>query len=105
LPPERFEREYAADAARLGANPVFRMVTPSIARLRWAEAYRQTERALLRAAVRVQRHGVAALNTCPDPYDGRPFDYVPRRGGFRLQSRLERAGKPLGLTAGPLIEV
>jgi hypothetical protein len=104
LPPEQFEKEYAAEATELAKkNPVFRLLTPSVARIRWTAAYRQTQRALLRAAIAAQQSGAEVLNRYPDPYDGQRFEYLRTEGGFRLQSRLKQNGKPLVISIG-LIE-
>jgi hypothetical protein len=101
LPPDQFAKEYETSTATLGkTNPVFRLLTPSVARLRWVEAYRQTQRALLKAAVAVQREGQGALARHCDPYDGRPFSYTAFDGGFRLQSRLKLKDKPLTVEVG-----
>jgi hypothetical protein len=101
LPPEEFEKEYEAEAKELGKkNPVFRLLTPSIAQVRWTEAHRRTGQALLRAAIAIQRYGTSRLNRYRDPYDDRPFEHTARAGGFRLQSRLTLKGQPLSLDVG-----
>jgi hypothetical protein len=102
LPRDRFEKEVAPDVAEVTrSNPVCRLLMPQPAMLRHAEAVRQTERALLRAAVAVQRDGPAALARHPDPYDGKPFGHTPTAGGLRLTSRLEHRGSPVALKIGP----
>lgn len=99
LPPEQFEMIYKAEIQELSrTNPVVREFTPSLPRLRWAEAHSQTRRALLRAAIAVRIEGPSALNRHRDPYDGNPFSYVPVDGGFRLQSRLGDGGIPISLS-------
>jgi hypothetical protein len=101
LPADRFESEVAPEAAELArTNPVYRMLTPPPGTLRQAEAVRQTERALLRAAVAVQGEGAGALERFPDPSDGKPFGHEPLAGGFRLTSRLKHRDSPLTLTVG-----
>jgi hypothetical protein len=102
LPPDQFEREYKAQIEELSkANPVIRVFTPAPSRLRWAEAYCQTRRALLSAAVAVQLDGQSALNRHLDPYDGNPFSYISVDGGFRLESRVLDSGIPLSLSIIP----
>ena len=101
--PEQFETEYQADIAKLSkTNPVVRVLTPALPRFRWAEAYCQTRRALLQAAIAVRLDGPSALNRHLDPYDGNPFSYSPVDEGFRLESRLKDKGVPLFLTIVPL---
>jgi len=102
LPPVEFERAYKAEIEELSRkNPVIRQFTPSLPRLRWAEAYCQTRRALLQAAVAVLLDGQSALNRDPDPYDAQPFSYSSVNGGFRLESRLSDGGIPLSLSVVP----
>jgi hypothetical protein len=101
--PEQFETEYKAEIEALSrANPVSRLMTPHLPRLRWAEAYTQTRRALLYAAIDVRLDGPAALNRHLDPYDKSPFSYTSVNDGFRLESRLkDYQGIALSLTIVP----
>ena len=100
--PEHFESAYNADLAEVSkTNPVIRQFTPSLTHLRWAEAYCQTRRALLQAAVFILLDGQSALNRYLDPYDARPFSSTSVDGGFRLGSRLTENGIPLSLSAVP----
>ena len=98
LSPEQFEREYNAQFQEVSKNnSVMRQFTPALSRLRWAEAYCQTRRALLRAAIAVRLDGPNTLDRHPDPYDGKPFSYSPAEKGFRLSSQLAENGSPLSL--------
>jgi len=102
LPPEQFEMSYKAEIQELSrTNPVVREFTPNLPRLRWAEAYSQTRRALLRAAIAVRMEGPDALNRHLDPYDGNPFPYAPVGSGFKLQSQLSEGGIPISLSILP----
>jgi len=99
LPPEQFEARYRAeieDSSR--TNPLIKKFTPNLPRFRWVEAYTQTRRALLLAAIAVQRDGPRILNHHPDPYDGKPFSYIPADDGFRLESRLSENETPLSVS-------
>jgi len=97
--PEQFEREYKTEIRRASAgNSVVRSFTPALPRLRWAEAYCQTQRALLQAAIAVRLGGRDMLDRHPDPYDGKPFSYEPGDNGFRLVSRLTENDVPLELS-------
>jgi hypothetical protein len=99
LPPEQFENTYKIEYDELSkTNPVLRQFTPALPRIRWAEAYEQTRRALLHAAIAVQLEGPNALNKQLDPYDKKPFTYTPVDGGFRLESRLTDGGIPISLS-------
>jgi hypothetical protein len=98
-PPARFEADYnAAFLAASTDNPILAHFTPSLARLRWAEAYSQTNRMLLRAAIAVERDGAGALSSYTDPSTGSPFVYAQRNGVVRLQSKVEENGTPLAIT-------
>lgn len=102
LPPEQFEKAYKSEIEEFArANPVIRQFTPSLPRFRWAEAYNQTRRALLQAAIAVRLDGSRALSQHLDPYDKNPFSYFLVDGGFRLESRLSEGGTPISLSIVP----
>jgi hypothetical protein len=102
LPPEEFETAYKAEVEEVSkTNSIIRQFTPALPRFRWAEAYKQTRRALLQTAIAVRLDGPSALNRHPDPYDGKPFSYVPVDGGFRLESRLREDGASLSFSVVP----
>jgi hypothetical protein len=93
LPPETFQQRYDPDYARASiGNPILERFTPMLSRFRWAEAYNNTRRALLRAAVAVQRGGAKELSRYPDPSNGRPFSYTQLANGFVLQSARRKMG-------------
>lgn len=98
-PPAQFEADYAAAfAAASRDNPVIAHFTPSLSRLRWAEAYSQTRSMLLRAAVGVERDGRKALARYVDPSTGAQFTYSQQDRGFRLESQLKENGEPLSVS-------
>jgi hypothetical protein len=98
LPPEQFERDYKTQLQEVSkANSVMRQFTPALPRFRWTEAYCQTRRALLQAAIAVRLDGPSALDRHADPYDGKPFSYSPLDKGFRLSSQLAENGSLLSL--------
>lgn len=102
LRPEQFERDYKPRLQEVSKdNSVVRQFTPNLPRFRWAEAYCQTRRALLQAALAVRLYGPGALGGFPDPYDGKPFSYSPLDKGFRLSSRLAENGSLLSLSVTP----
>jgi hypothetical protein len=98
LQPEQFERDYKTRLQEVSkGNSVMRQFTPNLARFRWAEAYCQTRRALLQAAIAVRLDGPDALDRYPDPYGGKPFSYSPLNKGFQLSSHLAENGSQLSL--------
>jgi hypothetical protein len=99
LPPEQFEKAYRTEFDEVSkTNPVVRQFTPALWRFRWTEAYEQTRRALLNAAIAVRLEGPNTLNQHFDPYDKKPFAYSALDGGFRLESLLTEGGIPLSLS-------
>jgi hypothetical protein len=99
LPPETFQQQYDPDYAGASiGNPILERFTPMLSRLRWAEAYNDTRRALLHAAVAVQRDGAKELPRVPDPSNGQPFSYTQSANGFALESALKENGKPISLS-------
>jgi hypothetical protein len=105
LPPDQFEKTYNVEFDELSkTNPVVRQFTPALPRFRWAEAYEQTRRALLRTAISVQLEGPKILDQHLDPYDKKPFTYTAVDGGFRLESRLADGGIPISLSILPNTE-
>jgi hypothetical protein len=101
LPPEEFEKRYKSDALQFEkSNLAFKFLTPAINKARWAEAYHQTRRALLRAALDVQQSGRKALAQHLDPYDWKPFEYVEANKGFVLRSQLKNGSDLLIIKVG-----
>lgn len=99
MPPKQFESTYKSEMEGIaGANPLIRLFTPNLPRFRWADSYKETRRALLKAAIAVRLDGPSAVNQHPDPSDGNPFSYIPVGGGFQLESRQNEAGSPLALS-------
>jgi hypothetical protein len=97
--PAKFEADYnTAFLAASTDNPILAHFTPSLARLRWAEAYGQTRRMLLRAAIALEQDGTSALSRYLDPSTGLQFVYSQRDGAVRLQSKTEETGTPLSIT-------
>jgi hypothetical protein len=99
LPPETFQQQYDPDYASASVgNPILERFTPMLSRFRWAEAYNNTRRALLHAAIAVQWGGVKELSRYPDPSNDRPFNYTQSANGFVLESSLKENGKPISLS-------
>jgi hypothetical protein len=104
LPPEEFEKAYKTEIEQASrTNPVIRQFTPALPRFRWAEAYSQTRRALLQAAIAIRLDGPSALDRHLDPYDRSLFSYIPVNGGFRLESHLREGGTPISLSIVPTL--
>jgi hypothetical protein len=68
--------------------------------IRRSEAEAETRLAMLKVAMAIVADGTPGLESSPDPYGGRPFDYRPSHGGFELKSRLTIEGQPLVITFG-----
>jgi RNA polymerase sigma factor (sigma-70 family) len=103
LAPDRLEKEWERERKERARNPVFRLFAPVLDNIRRRRAVAEVRRALLSAALAVQRDGKAALKDHPDPVVGGPFDYVGFKGGFELRSRWkpdERGGQPVPLAVG-----
>ena len=101
-PPGQFESDYNLQLTKsAAANPIIRFFTPALPRLRWAEAYSRTRRALLLAAISVQMDGPASLVRFNDPYQDDLFSFIPLEHGFRLQSELTDESGPIGLSIQP----
>jgi hypothetical protein len=101
LTPEDFQKEYDSELSLASkANSVIRLLTPNFSRLRWAKAYIQTRRALLRSAIAIQVDGPKAVKEYVDPYDQKPFAYTHLTNGFRLESRLKEAQTAISLAVG-----
>jgi hypothetical protein len=99
LSPETFQQQYDPDYARASVgNPILERFTPMLSRFRWAEAYNDTRRALLHAAIAVQRGGADELSRYPDPSNGHPFSYTQLANGFVLESPLKENGKPISFS-------
>ena len=99
LPPETFQQQYDPDFARASVgNPILERFTPMLSRFRWAEAYNNTRRTLLNAAVAVQRGGTKELSRYLDPSNDQPFSYIQLPNGFALESSLKENGKPISLS-------
>jgi hypothetical protein len=97
-PPSQFEADYNnAFLIASRDNPIVAKFTPSLPRLRWAEAYSQTRWILLKAAIAVERDGVTALSAFPDPSTGAEFTFSRLEGGFRLESQVKEDGAPLSI--------
>jgi hypothetical protein len=99
LPPEIYQQQYdpAYAQASIG-NAILGEFTPKLSRFRWAEAYNETRRALLQAAVAVQRGGPQELSRHLDPFDHKPFRYTRAANGFILESSLKENGQPLSIS-------
>lgn len=99
LSPEQFESQFAAESAALSrTNLLIRQFTPNLPRFRWMDAYMQTRRALLVAAIGLEAEGTEVLPRYLDPYDSRAFSYTQLPHGFRLESHLREDGNALSIS-------
>jgi hypothetical protein len=101
LPLDEFEKEFKRESVKQAGNPVYKMFFPPLAKVREARARADIRRALLSAAIAVQKDGQGALKAHPDPVVGGPFEYSSFKGGFELRSKLKmQDDKHLSLTVG-----
>jgi hypothetical protein len=113
LPLDQFVHEWEAEVRKQAGNPVFKELAPFFPKMRWFTARAEVRRALLSAALAVQRDGPDALKTHPDPVVGSPFEYAAFKSGFELRSTFklskalrselkldERSAQPLTITVG-----
>jgi hypothetical protein len=101
LPLDQFEKEFAAEAKKRDANPVFKMLFPAASSLRRSQARAEVRRALLATAIDVQLDGPDALKRHVDPVAGGPFELVAFEGGFELRSKFDsKDEKRWGLVVG-----
>jgi hypothetical protein len=101
LPPDQVEKEFEREKKKQAGNPVFKILFPSLLKVRLLQARIDAGRALLSAALAVRLDGRDALKNHPDPVAGGSFDYEAFEGGFELRSKLKDGdGKPLTLTVG-----
>lgn len=113
LPLDAFEKEWDREVKKQAGNRVFGWVFPALNKVRLAQMRAEVRRALLSAALGVQRDGPDALKTHPDPVVSGSFEYVAFEGGFEVRSKWqldeklrakwkldERFAQPVGLTVG-----
>lgn len=101
LPPDRFVREWNAEAERLKNNPVFALLAPALPKVRYADARLETRRAMWKAALAVVERGPEAGKERRDPFGDGPFTYETFEGGFILKAKMTTPDdKPLTLTVG-----
>jgi hypothetical protein len=101
LPMDQFEKQFAVEAKKLDANPVFKAFFPAVTKLRQSQARADVRRAMLVAALDIQLDGKGALNNHVDPVAGGPFELETFPGGFELRSRFKPADdKPWVLLVG-----
>jgi hypothetical protein len=101
LSPGQFAKEWKVEAAKRSANPLFPVLFATVERTRWQQARIDVRRAMLRAAVDVQRQGRDALKRHQDPIAQGSFEYVAMQGGFELRSQRKwPASKGVSLRVG-----
>ena len=100
--PEKFPAAWRdAQAAAKAAGPMTEILLPSMGHLRENEDELLTMRALLLAAIAIQRNGPTAVAQTKDPLSGGPFTLRPLpTGGFELQGSLVVKNKPVTLQVG-----
>jgi len=106
LPLDQFDKEQERVATQYASNPLFKMFTPGIIKVRQAQARADVRRALLAAAIDIQLGGRQALKEAlrshPDPVVGGQFDYQEFEGYFELRSKWRLGSRPLYRDDSPL---
>lgn len=99
LPLEQSVKEMERDVQAQPANPMFKLLFPSLVKCRQAQAQSDVRRALLVAAIDIAGTGPNALKNHPDPITHGLFEMVPFDGGFELRSAWKH-DRPVMLTVG-----
>jgi len=101
-PPDQFDKAWATMQQQASAaGPFATIILPAMLRVRQNDDRLSALRAMLFAAITVQRDGEAALKTAKDPFADGPFTCRKLPAGFELQSKLKINNKPATLTVGP----
>jgi hypothetical protein len=101
LPRDQFLERWPEFERKQSANPVARLVMPSLKNIVDSRDRAAARLAMLKAAVAVARDGRSALAKHPDPFGNGPFQYTARPHGFELRSARKPDDKPVTLTVGP----
>lgn len=99
LPLEQSVKEMEQEAQIQPANPMYKLLFPSLLKCRQAQAQSDVRRALLLAAIDIAGNGPNALKNHPDPITHGLFEMVPFDGGFELRSPWKH-DRPVTLTVG-----
>jgi hypothetical protein len=102
-PPDALDAGLAAANARVSPdNLLFRFLAPNVDHVFRVRRLDQARKAMLNAAVAVQRDGPGRLqeNALADPFGDGPFEYRKTADGFDLLSKLTRDGEPVTLSVG-----
>lgn len=86
------------DASHFAVHPLAVTTMPVYSGFRSSLQSRRIERELLSVGLAVLEIGPDAASRSRDPVTGRPFAYVPRPGGFELQSAFQSKGKPITMS-------
>lgn len=83
-------------------NALFQILAPNVEHAFGVRRRDRARRAMLLAAIAVQREGPERLKdkAFADPFGGGPFEHRKTAGGFELQSMLTHGGKPVVLEVG-----
>jgi RNA polymerase sigma factor (sigma-70 family) len=100
LPPDQVGKEWEREVRALTGNPLFKIFSPVLQKVRVRRDQAVVRRALLAAALAVRLDGPGALRHHPDPVFGGPFDHAAFEGGFELRSKGKLDDQPVVLTAG-----
>ncbi len=97
-PGDRFGEWRAELEAKTLEHPVAALSLPIYDELHARLEAARVQRAMLGAGLDILQNGPARLAEMRDPVTGRGFAYVPKPGGFELQSALQVKGKPVTMS-------
>lgn len=86
---QQFDESHSAE------HPIAATTLPMYRVFRESLQARRVEREMLNVGLAVLESGADQAGRSRDPVTGRPFVYLPKPGGFELQSAFQSKGKPL----------
>jgi hypothetical protein len=101
LPPKEFDAKYPAFVKRTeAAQPIAKLLLPSMQKMVTAQRHSEARMAMLLAAIAVIEGGPEKLADIKDPFGDGPFEYRKLDTGFKLSSKLLEKDKPVTLVIG-----
>jgi hypothetical protein len=101
LPAKEFDAKYPAFVERTeAAQPIAKLLLPSVQKIVTAQRRSEARMAMLLAAIAVVEGGPEKLAGINDPFGDGPFGYRKLEPGFELSSKLQENGKPVKLVIG-----
>ena len=99
-PDDRFRAWSQETQAKAREHPLAALSLPVYDGIHARIEEARVQRAMLNAGMDILQNGPARLGELRDPVTGRGFAYVPKTGGFELQSAFQVKGKPVTMSFG-----